>query len=828
MFLLLGMLTLAASALAAATNSVTLTELAGSAQNYRPFTISRIFAQGEIVGYAQPTVAGNPLTSWQCDRMNTWPDGSLKHALISFRYTVPANGSVIIVFVNNANPSSAGSPIATKAAALTQVQMLAFNSSRWGADIEATASKPCNANVLSGNTCAANVRTILGAGTWRYWLQGPVVTQVIVEDRSTALAYDFGFDSYNSLHPIFVLSFYAGWTGVKVEAILENMWSTKLEDISYSVAVKSGSTLANTQYSKSSFLHYAAGRWRKVFWDGSAPGSVKTDLNFPYIVSSLAVPNFDTSLTVTSVGINAEVTAFGAGDKGADYGNNGQYATYFPTSGGRSELGYFERFFTRYLYTFSPSLQPIFDANTAISGYVPIHYRESRNDSTTFCAASCTGGNATVPAFGRVLSIDARPTIWTGNWGSSSTSTADRIIPTGISTNGPWTVDQAHQADFAFVPYLVTGDWYLLEELEFWSSYNLSSNNAVVDQNYGRHGNWGILGYQALQPRGWAWSMRNLAHTAFFMPDGTPESQYFTTKLLNNFAVAEGEFQITNGSYPPADSTCPSYNASTAAMWCWGKMTLGQNLPNPLHLPAIDGYATWDPTIIDPKVTQYPAVPFEDNLIRLVFKRIVELGYPTATATQQAIASSLIHMLADPALNPYLTDAYRSPGWQITPGPKWFQTWGSWFNAWVVPYRTMTKFDGLAYNAGDFDFGYLQIARAAASTLPGLSDAGLTGESAWNWINDPARGVSNYPGLNENPKWAIVPRVKAASSSNPCDINGDAVVNLADVQLSVQAALGLRACVADLDHDGLCSIVDVQRIVKAALGGACLVTPAVK
>jgi hypothetical protein len=62
------------------------------------------------------------------------------------------------------------------------------------------------------------------------------------------------------------------------------------------------------------------------------------------------------------------------------------------------------------------------------------------------------------------------------------------------------------------------------------------------------------------------------------------------------------------------------------------------------------------------------------------------------------------------------------------------------------------------------------------------------------------------------------------SQTSPCDINHDGVVNNADVQLAVNAALGLASCTADLDGDGRCDIVDVQRVVNAALGGTCLVT----
>ena len=66
----------------------------------------------------------------------------------------------------------------------------------------------------------------------------------------------------------------------------------------------------------------------------------------------------------------------------------------------------------------------------------------------------------------------------------------------------------------------------------------------------------------------------------------------------------------------------------------------------------------------------------------------------------------------------------------------------------------------------------------------------------------------------------IVPAILAQTS--PCDVNHDGSINVVDVQLVINQALGFAACSADLNSDGVCNIVDVQRVISAALGGACL------
>jgi hypothetical protein len=56
-------------------------------------------------------------------------------------------------------------------------------------------------------------------------------------------------------------------------------------------------------------------------------------------------------------------------------------------------------------------------------------------------------------------------------------------------------------------------------------------------------------------------------------------------------------------------------------------------------------------------------------------------------------------------------------------------------------------------------------------------------------------------------------------SISPCDVNGDGVTNVADVQLEVNMALGISSCT---NPGGTCTVVSVQRVVNAALGGTCV------
>lgn len=64
--------------------------------------------------------------------------------------------------------------------------------------------------------------------------------------------------------------------------------------------------------------------------------------------------------------------------------------------------------------------------------------------------------------------------------------------------------------------------------------------------------------------------------------------------------------------------------------------------------------------------------------------------------------------------------------------------------------------------------------------------------------------------------------IPAQAQTNACDLNGDGVVNIADVQLAVNMAVGSTACAANVMGAGVCNIVMVQRIVNSALGQSCV------
>ena len=68
----------------------------------------------------------------------------------------------------------------------------------------------------------------------------------------------------------------------------------------------------------------------------------------------------------------------------------------------------------------------------------------------------------------------------------------------------------------------------------------------------------------------------------------------------------------------------------------------------------------------------------------------------------------------------------------------------------------------------------------------------------------------------------FAPRAIHAQALNACDLNADGVVDIRDVQLATNMALGQAPCAANIVGAGVCNIVVIQRVVNAAMSWPCL------
>jgi hypothetical protein len=617
----LAILALASVPLRALDNSVTITDASGVAQTNRPISVSRVFAKGEIAACAGAFVDG-VATATQTDVKTRWSDGSLQHAVVTFQIpALPANGAVVVDFRNSANCNNSGM------LSLTEIQ-----NAVWNAEIEADAN---------GVTYTVNAKTMLAslgaishnpdALKARYWLKGPLVTQVIIEDRDPgSRAFDFGWEwdptlaawkaptqaKFQSMHPIYVVTLYplpGGGRFVRVEYILENAWTDRFQTQKYTFLIRGNSAAPLFTYQAAPRNHIPRTRWRISRWVSNAPGDVHVDYNLPYLIHSKAIPSFDLSKVGSATSMSGDITAFDNGNPTGEpafciESSNTKCSLWTKTmgnAGGRKDIGIIPGWYVQYLFSMR---NPNFTLSQKIQAYqkllvgladaaeqFPHHYREALTDrcyvradgsyhgadpNHRLLASGVCGANAQ----GRALSLDARPTFGTTGtiaapdqivFACTSTTDPCKVPATGTADGNFLTNDRAHVPDFFYVPYLITGDWYFLEGLYYQTAFYLAAQNANPAATINSHDwNRALLNDHAAS-RGVAWTFRTAARTAMMAPDGTPEKAHFTQKVRYNAALRLGVMNVATGSMTPSDGVY-------GPIWNRGRNTIALGKANPL------------------------------------------------------------------------------------------------------------------------------------------------------------------------------------------------------------------------------------------------------
>jgi hypothetical protein len=795
--LVLGALILASSSeVFGVTNSLTITEQAGVTTSNYPVQLGRPFVQGEIANYPQAIVNGTSVTT-QADVKQRWPDGSVKHAVIAFLIpTLNANSSAIVTFQNQSSGNNAP---------LSQAQML-NPSYNFGAQMQLT----------NGGTIVADARTMLSNGSYTLWTSGSVAQTIIIADHSQGQScnshpcsqYDIGFDANKSFRPIFHATFWPALNKVTVRFIGENAQSQALQDQTYSLALTTGNVPSTQVYNKGSFTQSGATRWTKLFWVGGAPPAIAINHNLAYLTSTLLLPNFNTTVT-TAASCNTW------NQVGKDIGNTGMWTKYMPDAGSRPDIGIYEDWVINWLYSGSLCAHDAAFGNADLAASWPVHVREGQFGKTILrsdAAGSSTG-------LGHVISISGRPTV--NLFGNFSSTPADQVNPVGPLTNQGWIYDTAHVPEPSSPAYLLSGDYWYLEELWFWSSFDVAADAVIGAYHRGPTGSEGILNHG--QVRAETWELRNRINAASLSPDGTPEQTYFTTLTSDALACEEGTRNITTTAFngTPIWNFCRyQFAPSGAGTGFQGSTGFAAGTPTPLHQWnggggdfAQDEYgicsSTGDGTPCVPATVSAAASLFESDYMLFTLGRAKELGYP-AGALLSSLGSLYTGMLTDPGFNPYMVDNGRVPTVDIN--GNYFSTFAGLKTGYNPGWQARTSFA----TVGDPD-GYLAYATAGVSYLTGEPN----GAAAWTFLAVNGIQPSTY---TVNPKWALIPRFGTTQAVR-CDINGDGKVDVLDVQLSVSQTLGQATCSADLDGNGKCDVLDVQRVVNAALGAACRIGP---
>jgi hypothetical protein len=672
-------------------DTLRISDTSGRGQKNRPVTIARAFREGEIRNFAQASIASKPLLT-QCDVKNRWPDGSLKYALVSFVVPeLPAKGSVEVSFSNQAESNNGDYQ--------TQANLL-DPSYDFDALIEMNGKNVQN----------VSAREMLAKGHYRYWLQGPIVTVVIIEDRSPERSYDRDFGDGSKHSTLFLRLVLSGSKKVEL-ALCSGKRLGKLGRLAlmrdWHTALCYGRLRApRIRFSEPAFTHIGRTRWHKTFWIGENPPGIRIDHNFSYWTSTRAIPNWDSSIRVTGSLIASRVGGDSAVDRieGTEKGI-GRYEKYLRQGGASDWIGMAPTWDILYLYSMDDRLLRTSLSNADLAGRIPWNFREADPKAGTGHFFDADGK---VDTFGRVVSVNARKRVTLSDLSQTcSDGIGQDKIETGAVDDQGWITTRDHMADVAYIPYLFTGHYYSLEALQMQAAFIIGWKIGCTEESYNRQGDEGFL--HDTEVRGNAWSFRTLAYAAFISPDGSPEKTYFEDKLLNNIAEWEGVHEIPldipgkrKGWAFGHDRARDPRGASSLGFWA----DRGLEFVQPPLKPTAKGGAS----------------PWEENFIMNALGVASQFGYPT-TSLLQFGARRLINQVLNPATFPEYIEAYRYP--TSNSSGKWISNWveyNSYFD--YKPSQGQWKMDETL----DHSYGF--IAMAALSHMVTLSVDGYSGSAA--------------------------------------------------------------------------------------------------
>ncbi|MDO9710536.1 beta strand repeat-containing protein [Paracraurococcus lichenis] len=482
-------------------------------------TFGQSFLQGELpAGTGLVARIGGQAVSVQLDVKTTWPDGSVKMAVLSVaRPEIAAGGALDVVLAR----AGTGAPLAGPAIDLAQ----AIKAHSFSLDITLAGKPAVTVDVLDA------LQKALADGTASFWQKGALATQARVEiplAGSQRLVFD-------------VTAFKGG--GIEVEAQFNNDRAMELAGgrVDYSLAARlDGKQVLQETVSQGQYQN-----WHRTFSDGhdggQGLGSPEAGwLNIQQDVARLekigAVADYDLTIGIAEARLQAWYAATQAAGWGAPLAADG-VTQYFPATGSRPDIGVVTQANTAWLTTQDARAAAYAMGQAEAAGAVPWNYYDRAN--------------------GTWLNPTDYPKLWMdprGGTGKPGDPKATGPTQLADSLTG-WSPDRAHQPDLSFVPYILTGERWILDNLQAQAAFNLTSVWPA------QRGTAGDVIVDDQQVRSMAWGLREIENALWATPDGTPEKAWlqqvsddnwsFLVSHIPAWTAAEGELH----GYLPTTTT---------------------------------------------------------------------------------------------------------------------------------------------------------------------------------------------------------------------------------------------------------------------------------
>ncbi|WP_421994633.1 carbohydrate-binding domain-containing protein [Roseococcus sp.] len=353
----------------------------------------------------------------------------------------------------------------------------------------------------------AALKVALADGTASFWQQGELTSQARVEvplDGSQRFVFD-------------VTVFKGG--GISVDAQFNNDGAMGANGgrVAYDIAV----TMDGRQALSASVDQGQYQNWHESFSSNATDGGQETGspeagwLNIRQDVAHLqaagVVAGYDLTLNLDTGLLAAFGEATHAAGWGEPFATNG-VTQFMPGTGGRADIGITTEANTSWLISQDPRAAAYALGQAEAASSVPWNFWDSAN--------------------GTWLSTDDYPNLWTdgrGGTGTPGDATSGGLTQQVDGQTG-WHTDSAHQPNLSFVPYVLTGARWMLDNLEAQAAWNILAQQPSV------RGDDSDNLINTNQVRGAAWALREVDNAAWAAPDGSAEKAYFQEASDANYA----------------------------------------------------------------------------------------------------------------------------------------------------------------------------------------------------------------------------------------------------------------------------------------------------
>jgi Ca2+-binding RTX toxin-like protein len=458
-------------------------------------TFSQTFRPGDLPAGASLTarIAGAEVPV-QMSVKTTHPDGSVKTAVIAVaRPELPPGGVAEVTLA--AGPAAPAAPPVDMAVALAG---RAFT-----VDIIPAAGEPQRIDVIEALTQA------LAEGRASFWQQGPLASEARISvdlPGSQRLVLD-------------VTVFADGEFKVNAQFNNDEAMTSSGGRANYTAVV----TLDGVEIDRETVSQAQYQNWRETYTSDAANGgqgsgapeagwlNIRHDV--PYLESTGAVPQYDTTLGIRETKIADWVEQQQAPGWGDPLANNG-ILQLMGAPGAREDLGTTTAVNSAWLMSQDPRVAKHALDQAEVSGAVPWNTWDTANNTW--------------------LNTDDYPRLWTdprGGTGRPGDPTSGGLTQQ-IPTDTGWGAQRSHQPDLSFVPYVLTGERMHLDAVQAQASFSVMNLWPALRQNGSD-----VLVANTDQLRSSAWSLRQIEHAAWSSPDGSPEKAYFQQVSADNWAL---------------------------------------------------------------------------------------------------------------------------------------------------------------------------------------------------------------------------------------------------------------------------------------------------